>query len=77
MGTLDEFCPTYRLGIVKIYEKINEGESGVGRNREKQRGPSLLRKYEYDTINADRKFVKKIIKEAHIKSQHLVSNFFV
>ena len=25
---------THRLGIVKIYEKINKGESGIGRSME-------------------------------------------
>ena len=64
---------THRLGIVEIYKKIGKGESGVGRSREKQRGPSLLRKYDYVTIYAERQFVKKNIKEAHIKSEQLVS----
>ena len=60
---------THRLGIVEIYEKINEGGSGVGRCREKQRGPSLLSKYYYFTTNADRQFVKKNINEVHTKSK--------
>ena len=34
------------------------------RSREKQRDPSLLRKYDYVTIYADRQFVKKNIKVA-------------
>ena len=62
-----------QAGYSKNLWEINEGESGVGRSRKKQRGPSLLRKYDYVTINADRQFVKKNIKEAHIKSEQLVS----
>ena len=65
---------THRLGIVEIYEKIERGESGVGGNREKQRGPSLLRKYDYVTNYADRQFiVMKNIKKGYIKSEQLVS----
>ena len=64
--TYSNVLNTHMLGIVEIYEKINEGESRVGRSREKQRGPSLLtiRKYDFVTIHADRQFVKKNIKEA-------------
>ena len=64
------------MGIVKIHEEINERKSGVRRSREVQRGPSLLRKYDYVTINADRQFVKKNIKEADIKSELLVNSSF-
>ena len=52
-ATYSNVFNTHRLGIVKIYEKINKGESGVGRSREKQR------KYDFVTINTDRQFVKK------------------
>ena len=65
---------THRLGIVEIYEKIIEGKSGVGTSREKQRGPSLLRKYDYVTINANRQFVNKNIKEARTKSKQSVNS---
>ena len=73
-ATYSNVLNTHRLGIVEICEKNNEGESGVGRSREKQRGPSLLRKYDYVTIYAERQFVKKNIKEAHIKSELLVNS---
>ena len=73
-ATYSSVLNTHRLGIVEIFDKINERESGVGRGREKQRGPSLLRKYYYVTINADRQFVKKIIKEAHTKSKPSVNS---
>ena len=72
------FSPFYfekfLLGIVEIYENINEGESGVRRSREKQRGPFLLRKYDYVRINANRQFVKKNIEEAHTNSKQSVNS---
>ena len=73
-ATYSNVLNTHRLGIAEIYEKINEGESGVGRSSEKQRGSTLLRKYDYITINADRQFVKKNIKDAQTKTKPSVDS---